>query len=195
MGRAGIGAGSHGGYVGSFEEKEASRCGASAGGRYVNDDGHTRAEDGARHGAHGVDQASGCIENYEKSCGSFGIGAGESAIELPGGYRLDGVGEDYFFDYGLLGVGEGAEETATGHQDEKDSGETDETGVLASVVSHPFDRKKSKGWGTGDLFLFGGKNENVANLRQPNIGAATGLNRSYESAHGLRHDLLLQGPA
>jgi len=60
----------------------------------------------------------------------------------------------------------------------------DEVGELRFVVSHPLDRKKSKGWGTEALFLFRlAKSVDVRGLR-------TGIDGKSRPATG---QLLPQG--
>ncbi len=101
VGRAGVGAGRHGGNVRGLQQEEAGRAGARARRSDIDDDGNARAEDGAGHGAHGVDQAARRIELHQQGRGAVGVGARNGAVELAGADRLDGVGEDELFDQGL----------------------------------------------------------------------------------------------
>ena len=100
MSRSGVSSGSHGRYVGRFEDEDSRRTGAAAAGRHVNDDRDLRRRDLLDDLARGFDQASGSIDLDQYSlivaARSFVDGAGDVFL----GDGLNGVVNDDPQDFG-----------------------------------------------------------------------------------------------
>ena len=101
VGGAGVGAGSHGGDVGGFEEEEAGGAGAAAGGRDEDDDRDGGVFDGLDHDAGRFEQATGGAHGDEDQLRVLAGGFLEAALEVVGGDGLDGVVDGEFDDDGL----------------------------------------------------------------------------------------------
>lgn len=106
MSGSGVGAGSHGGDVGGFEDEESGGGGAAAAGGDVEDDGHGRGDDFFDDVAGGIDEASRSVDLDEDGLIVVGGGGVEGASDEFGGDGLDGVVDGDAQDVGGAGGGE-----------------------------------------------------------------------------------------
>src|SRR5581483_9991711 len=91
MGGSGVGAGSHGGDVGTFENEEAGGGGAAARGSHVNDDRHRRGGDLLDDVAHRGFEPAGCAQIDKHSGVTVLLGGFDTTADEFRADRLDGV--------------------------------------------------------------------------------------------------------